>query len=220
MQLTSESVRRNAGGRVALLGVVAIMWVGAVGGGFGFLGWYDQTPGPTPAAPDAWPADSCIQPTQGRYCLVLALHPHCPCSRATLGELEAILSQCGDRLAVHVLFDTPQAFGPDWARTDLWDRAAALPEVTVWCDAGGAEGRKFGAATSGHAALYGPDGTLRFRGGITRGRAQTGDNASSAAVIAHVRGAAGPKRAAVFGCPLETRPNPDASEGEPCTDKK
>jgi hypothetical protein len=220
MQMPTELTYPTAGGRLALLVVGVGVWAAAVLVGFGFLSWYDHTPGPRSTAPDVWPADSCLRPTPGRHCLVLALHPHCPCSRATLGELQVILQQCGERLAVHVLFYTPQGFDLEWARTDLWERAAALHGVTVRCDEGGAEGRRFGAVTSGHAVLYGPDGDLLFRGGLTGGRGQTGANAGRAAVIAHVLGAAGPQQADVFGCPLDSRPCQEHSGEEACTAKK
>jgi hypothetical protein len=118
--------------------------------------------------------------------------------------LKEILSRCGDRVEAHVLFYTPRGGGPDWARTDLWDRAAATPGVNVWIDAGGAEGRRFGAVTSGQVCLYDPPGDLRFSGGITSGRGQAGDNVGRAAVIGHVLGTGQvPVRADVFGCPLE-----------------
>ncbi len=85
----------------------------------------------------------------------------------------------------------------------MWDRAAALHGVTVWTDEDGAEGQRFGAATSGHAVLYGPDGGLLFRGGITGARGHIGDNDGREAVIAHVlKMATAPSRTDVFGCPI------------------
>jgi hypothetical protein len=217
MRPTTQFVHR---GRLALACGGVVAWVAATLGGFGYLGWYDQNPGPPPAAPASWPVASHIRPTPGRPCLVLTLHPHCPCSRATLDELEAILQRCGDGVEVHVLFSTPEGYGAEWAHTDLWERAAALRGVTVWCDEGGVEGRRFGATTSGHAALYGADGSLLFRGGITPGRGTAGDNAGRAAVIAHVLGTRGPVRADVFGCPLNARQCSNDSGEEPCTDRK
>ena len=181
----------------------AVAWGGMVVGGFGLLWSYGLTPGAVADAPTSWPADSFLRPTPGRACLILALHPRCPCSRATIDELEQITTCCGRQLDTHVLFYIPVGHDAAWAHTDLWDRAAALPGVTVWCDENGAEGRRFGALTSGHAALYSPEGGLRFHGGITRSRGESGANEGRTAIVAHVLGTTGRiTPTEVFGCPL------------------
>jgi hypothetical protein len=120
--------------------------------------------------------------------------------------LEEILRRCGERLEVHVLFYIPAGYRAEWAHTDLWERAAALQGMQLWTDEEGKEGQRFGAATSGHAVLYGPDGGLLFRGGITAARGHVGDNDGCEAVIAHVlRTTATTSRTDVFGCPLVGR---------------
>jgi hypothetical protein len=193
---------------VCAAGLVA--WCAATAGGFFLLMRYDNTPGPAARSPAAWPADSRIRPDGKRPCLVVALHPRCPCSRATVAELEELMRSCGDRLESHVFFYAPEGAGAEWADTDLWDSAASIPGVTVWCDGGGAEGRHFGAVTSGHAVLYSAGGELIFCGGLTPARGQTGDNTDRGAILAHVRGKeSGVERAAVFGCPLR-----ESSSGE------
>src|SRR5581483_6059305 len=162
---TNVTTTKRRAGRALLWEVcLAAGCVGTVG--FGLLWKYEQTPGAAAAAPVEWPTACRIPRSPGRCCLVVALHPHCWCSQATITELEEILRQCGDTLEVHLLFYTPPGYSADWAHTDLWDRAA-LPGVTRWIDEDGAEARLFGAATSGHAVLYGPNGRLLFRGGIT-----------------------------------------------------
>jgi hypothetical protein len=190
----------------ALWTASVVLWCLAVAAGFGFLGKYEATPGPATAAPASWPSDSRLHPNAHRPCLVVALHPHCPCSRATLAELEEISQRCGERLDLHILFYTPTGCGSEWAQTDLWERAMALAGVTVWTDVDGKEGQRFGALTSGHVALYGSDGRLLFHGGITRARGHAGDNDGREAVLAHVLGTAQRARTEVFGCPLCERP--------------
>jgi hypothetical protein len=169
-----------------------------------------------------WPASIHLRRDATRPCLIVALHPRCPCSRATLDELEEIVQQCGDRLAVHVLFYIPKGSAPEWAHSDLWDRATALAGVQVQTDEGGAEANKFGAATSGCAALYGRDGRLQFCGGITRARGHAGDNDGRRAILAHVLGTATEKmQTDVFGCPICGQSRPDDSTGvRECNDIK
>jgi hypothetical protein len=75
--------------------------------------------------------------------------------------------------------------------------------VSLVDDPQGAEMARFGARTSGDVALFGPDGTLRFRGGITKARGQEGDNVGRCALRTLCRGAQSPVREApVFGCPI------------------
>ena len=65
--------------------------------------------------------------------------------------------------------------------------------------------RRYGAATSGYAVLYAPDGRLAFAGGITAGRGHEGDNAGEDAILDAINsGPAGgcPTRMPVFGCAL------------------
>jgi hypothetical protein len=77
----------------------------------------------------------------------------------------------------------------------------------VW-DEGGAEARRFGATTSGHAVLYSPDGRLLFRGGLTGARGHAGDNANLDALAAVLDGAPSPHiNVPVFGCPLFELPS-------------
>ncbi len=206
-----RTARRAAG--VAL----GLAWAAAVAAGLALLHRYETTPGPRGPAPARWPADSPLRRAPGRHTLVLALHPRCPCSRATVHELAEVMARAGGRLDVYALFYHPAADGPAWADGALRRQAAAVPGVTVRDDADGAEGRRFGAATSGHAALYGPDGRLLFAGGLTRSRGGEGESAGRAAVVAFVTGAPAPAGATpVFGCPLcESGPAP--APEEPCT---
>jgi hypothetical protein len=71
----------------------------------------------------------------------------------------------------------------------------------------------FGAATSGEALLYGPDGRLEFAGGITSSRGHEGDNPGADRIVSLVTtGSAELATAPVFGCPLNT---PAAGEKAP-----
>ncbi|MCI0536897.1 MAG: hypothetical protein L0Z50_16910 [Verrucomicrobiales bacterium] len=73
--------------------------------------------------------------------------------------MNSLLAQGQGQLSVHVLFVKPADTAQDWANTDLWRQAAAIPDVTVHCDAEGREARIFHSETSGNSLMYGRDGT-------------------------------------------------------------
>jgi hypothetical protein len=85
-----------------------------------------------------------------------------------------------------------------------WALAAGIPGVQVNEDVDGAEAARFGAATSGEVVLYGADGKLRFRGGITGVRGHEGDNLGLQKLMAAVASApAGVGESKVYGCALQ-----------------
>jgi hypothetical protein len=113
------------------------------------------------------------------------------------------MAQTDGRLMAHVIFIKPEGVDSDWEKTDTWNSAAEIPGVTVTRDDQGVESQLFGAQTSGQAMLYGNDGKLLFKGGITVGRGQEGDSAGAAAIAALVNEEpATLTETNVFGCPL------------------
>lgn len=182
-------------------------WLFASGTVFYFAQDYAATPGRAADAPVAWPAGSSLTRTANRPTLVMFLHPRCPCSRASVDELQVLLSHCSGRLPATVVFQDDDGTAADSA---LWGRAAAVAEVTVVSDRG-AERRLFGGHTSGDTLLFAADGRLLFRGGITPGRGHRGENPGRGAIEALVAdprlvegipSAHGP----VYGCPLAAEP--------------
>ncbi len=191
--------------------LLAGIWFLGVGAGMSVLWDYSYSPGRPGAAARRWP--DTIGRVPGRASLVMTIHPHCPCSRASVRELALIMARSQGRLNARVLFVEPEGLGQEWTRTDLWDQAAAIPGVQVITDHGGADARRFGVETSGHVVLYGAGGDLLFRGGITAARGHSGDNRGRSTIIslltdgnAGAPGRCGPSETLVFGCPLLDRP--------------
>jgi hypothetical protein len=207
-----------ARGRI-LYAVVGVLWAAVVAFGLSRLWKYEATAGAAALPPTAWPTGTHVSRTPGLPTLVLLTHPKCPCSRATLDELAALMTDCRGKLAATVLMLRPDGMPDGWERSDLWDSAAAIPGVSVASDVGGAESRRFGAATSGQSLLYAADGRLLFAGGITGSRGHRGDNDGRATVTALVLGttaaASGPAATPVFGCPLSNDPSACPKEGTP-----
>jgi hypothetical protein len=133
-------------------------------------------------------------------------HPRCPCTRASLGELEKIMARCQGAVDARVVFLQPAGQSEDWCQTDLWRSAAGIPGVRVVPDVGGALARRFHAATSGQTLVYNDRGELLFSGGITLARGHAGDNPGASAIEACLAGQTPECREApVFGCPIAAR---------------
>ncbi len=185
------------------LPVVGIVWLGAAAAGLWVLWRYDNTPGSAAHAPEEWPALSALTRATDRPTLVMLAHPHCTCTRASLGELAEAIARARTPPKTYVLFMTPKGFEDGWEQTDLWRTAAGLPGVTVVRDDDGRAARAFGAATSGQTLLYDAHGVLVFSGGITGARAHAGDNAGRRSLVALLNSEpAAHSGTNVFGCSL------------------
>lgn len=131
------------------------------------------------------------------------LHPYCPCSRASVEELNRLLGQCQNSVSVNVLFVRPKGVADDWANTPLRKVAESIPGVHVMLDGDGTEARQFGAESSGYTVLYSSRGDLLFSGGITGSRGHAGENPGEDAVIALINGHSLPlTHSHVYGCDL------------------
>jgi hypothetical protein len=193
-----------------------VVWVTALAAGLSLIYGYAATPGRSGICPQRWPIGGPVIADPTRANLVMLVHPHCPCSRASLAQLERIMALCGAQLAANILFLEPRVPTPVWRDTELWRRAAAISGIRCIPDPGGVEARRFGAMTSGHVLLYDRSGKLLFSGGITVARGHEGDSAGSSAVIGLVAGKPDRVRTVVFGCPLfEARDKP-AGETAAC----
>jgi hypothetical protein len=184
-----------------LFAIGLALWFAAVAQGMKWMSDYSLTPGEAGAPATTWPAAE-IGRGEGRHTLVVGLHPECPCSRATMAELERVLTAAGDALEAVVVFDDAASAAP--ARSSaLFRRATQLPRTRVVCVTSVSELGEFDFRTSGETRLYRPDGTLVFRGGITASRGHEGENAGAAAVVSHARAElCGTSATPAFGCAL------------------
>jgi hypothetical protein len=178
-------------------------WLGAVAFGAHAMWAYQTTPGTPGAPPERWPRGSALPRRADRFTLLLLAHPQCPCTRATVAELASLMERLGDRVSAHVLVYRPREFAAGWERTDVWTAAERIGGVSVRPDLDGEEARRFGAVTSGQVLLYGPDGRLRFSGGITNARGHRGEGAGQHRIETVVNGGVvDTPTSRVFGCAL------------------
>lgn len=184
VELPTLAVRRAARLRRWLIAVGVVTWTVAVGHGFSTLFVYGNAPGAPSSPPERWPADVELALACDRPTMLLFAHPRCPCTRATIAELDRLVAASGAGVDVTVLFYADERLGERWARTELWQHAARIPGVRVVEDGHGVVAAAFAARTSGAVVVYGPDGRLCFHGGLTASRGHEGDNAGVAAVAA------------------------------------
>lgn len=181
---------------------MGIAWALLVAAGFVQLMSFSAVPGMPAATPSAWPVAAELSRNLDRPTLVMFLHPRCPCSAATLSELERILPVINGRVDVHLNFLLPSERPAEWARARHWRRAVKFPGVRLRADDAGREAARFGARTSGETFLFTPSGELIFRGGITPARGHEGDSVGKQAILAYFRGERGAADAKTFGCAI------------------
>lgn len=179
--------------------LVATGWVGLMAAGFGALLNYESAPG---AHLRNSLAESAEFSDPKMFSLVMGLHPHCPCSRASVGELLKIYSHAHERMKVTVLVFKPKGAGNEWIKSSTVSSLVKMnPHLLV--DTDGEIAKRLGLGTSGQVLLYGPGGKLLFDGGITSARGHSGDNLGEDAILELVRvGHSQLNTTEVFGCPI------------------
>lgn len=194
--------KRGFRGPLVLLGAIAL-WAVALGVGNIALVRHEFIAGADGVPPARWPTDEPNAGPRAAPLVVMFVHPRCPCTLASLGELNRICCDAATRPDVLILFVTPPGELDDWARDANWDAAALIPHARLVIDRDGAAADRFGARTSGQTLLYGADGMLLFSGGITPGRGHAGDSVGRSAILAALGGPTDRAASApVFGCSL------------------
>lgn len=181
--------------------LAGVVWLFVVAAGFWAWERHDATPG---AVGEPEPAATGSEPGPGRWRLTVFVHPRCPCVRPAFDELAAFAHEAPE-LTLRVLFALPPGCEPGWERGASWDAAGCVPGAECALDPGGAEARRLGAETSGHAVLTDPAGRVVFRGGLTPARGRAGESQGRRAALDWVRGRPAAPSAPVFGCPLRAQ---------------
>lgn len=200
----SGLINRNRVQKANWLHLVAILaWLVLVATSGWITVGFDGKKGTVGKTPDVWPAQSKLKKAHDVLTLLMFVHPRCPCSRASVRELEKMVCRAQGRIAAKVVFLSYAGNKSDWQKTALWDDARAIPGVTLVTDFNGEEASLFGAQTSGQTLLYDEAGKLLFQGGITASRGHEGGNVGEQAIedLAFDR-QAGCSSNLVFGCPL------------------
>lgn len=183
---------------------VVTLWTAALAVCLLWLGAYASTPGADGAAVESLPPSAAIS-SGADGTLLMFVHPHCPCTAASLTEFEGVLERSPAALGAELVFFSDPAAGPDWVEGRLWRRAGDLEQVRRRVDPGGVLATEFGVSTSGHVLYFDAEGALRFDGGLTAGRGHVGPTLARAALERVLAGdATAPSDFVVFGCGLGT----------------
>ena len=166
-------------------------------------GWFQllrfsTTDGEQSVAPAVLPAEFFSLGSQPL--LLVFVHPQCSCTAATFQQLDRLLSQSREPLQIVLaVYDSVPIHARPPIHPEVWIRHP----YRLLIDTGGSLARRFGAATSGEILLYSSNRQLLFQGGITAGRAHSGDNLGSQALLTAIdSGQVTPSHSPVFGCPI------------------
>jgi hypothetical protein len=157
-----------------------------------------------------------IERSPDRPTLVVCLHPKCPCSRATLAEIERLLARpavAATHPEVLAVLTIPADGDDSWTSAKIVQRCRRLPESRVEFDRGGRIAAAFGAATSGEVLLFDAAGARLFAGGVTVSRGQEGRSSGGDALAALLEGTPSTTASTpVFGCRLVASPKGDLQQ--------
>lgn len=196
---------------------VQILLLGGIFAGFGVLLRYENTPGRPDVACAATINGGLLPLDRHVPTLVMAAHPMCPCTEASLAELASLMAEDGSKVLCYIVFVHLPGEPDPKGEGSYWKMASAIPGAHCILDEGGVLARSLGARTSGQVLVIAPTGQVRFAGGITGSRGHAGDNDgadSVRAILEHRHPAR--SRTPVFGCSIFGAPvelNPDASPG-------
>jgi hypothetical protein len=88
------------------------LWLIASALGLVTLWNYSSAPGIAGTPPIRWPTDSRLPRAAGVPTLVMVVHPQCPCSQASMGELAQLMTDAPRSLIADVVFVNPAGFQP------------------------------------------------------------------------------------------------------------
>lgn len=182
---------------------------------------YKGREGPASAPPERLPdflaptAIDAPSPT-----LLLFIHPKCPCTTATIRQLERVMALvlshqpapprdptllANHPAPPHIVIVAAAWEGPvdAWVGASTAQSAKQFPGARLLVDHNAELAGRLGITTSGHVLLYDASRRLSFSGGITPARGHEGPNAGATALAAILTGAPAPiATTPTYGCPL------------------
>lgn len=183
-----------------LLSLLAV-WLAIVSTGLLGLAQYSQGAGESSPPPNARHLG--LKTSPHRHTLVMSVHPKCPCTKASVYELERLAKKCQGLMDITVLVYEPTTTKDSWSEPDPFRLGTRLPNATIIRDQDGKTAARLGSLTSGAVVLYDATGNPAFWGGITSGRGHAGDNLGSDAILNLVQGKT-PRNTntPVYGCSI------------------
>ncbi len=196
-QETQPAMQRESG-----LFLLVLPWCIAVAFGFSILITYSSLAGSGSVSPPFWPNDIELVDANEGHALLVFIHPKCPCTFATVSELERLVAEINPPCQIVFLLNCPKLQQSQWSRSALASRCNAFPGGRVILDFDGELATKFKAKNSGYCLLY-LEGQLLFQGGVTTERGHEGQSLGRDALRQLLTGQKTTiRRTPVFGCEL------------------
>src|SRR3989442_9935856 len=125
----SDLVREEAASRRArrIVWLATAVWLGAFAVGTAAFLHFEFTPGDEARAPLVWPKESSLAFDREGATLVLFAHPHCVCTRASLDELQVVLSHHTRPVRAQVVFVKLPGFSDEEMKDESWEKAGRIP---------------------------------------------------------------------------------------------
>src|SRR5437870_11333098 len=105
----ARPVLEMKGMNTAQVRIAAGIWLLAAASGVGVLLRYENTAGDVSVTPPQWPEGARIDRPKDRPILLMFAHPECPCTRASIDELNRLLAHCHGQLVADVMFLQPSS---------------------------------------------------------------------------------------------------------------
>lgn len=200
-----------------VLSVIAFTaWAAFIAYGAKSLILYSSKPGLAATAPWILPESEIGIHLGPNPVLLVFLHPHCPCSRSTLEQVQSILETQSSKIDCRIYVVVPPQAFEGWENGAMVNRLNDFEKATFEIDRNGRIASRFCASTSGQVLLYRSDGVLVFSGGITANQSHAGKCPGLLALVARLQDIGKPfVQFPVFGCPLFNF-SADCKEGTPC----
>src|ERR1700734_3391131 len=101
------------------LTIAGVFWALFVAIGFLILAEEEFTPLKVAPQVAVFPRSCALQLVTDKPTLVIFVHPRCPCTRASLHELDGLLALTENRVSATVVFTIPDGVPAGWERGDL-----------------------------------------------------------------------------------------------------
>lgn len=186
---------------LTLIALVTI-WAIFIGIGFVSMADYSSRPGSPANITVEFPENLPSNEKNNLPKIFVFFHPKCPCSSATISELEHLIADTQNLAVTTVFFYKPVNESDEWVKTNLWETAKQIPTVEIEI-MNEDEMSKFGVITSGQTIVYDSQDNLIFSGGITVGRGHEGESLGRKSIENYLKtGEIETDKTAVFGCIL------------------
>lgn len=182
--------------------LILVVWIGLIALGAKILLNYDFKSGPQSSSIKHFPKKSKLKLDPKLETILIFVHPNCPCSSASLEELNRLITNSQGKLKTIIIFIKPDGSDDKWLDTALWNKAKSM-KVETYIDQGNREAKIFQTKTSGEVFLFNPKGDLLFHGGITASRGHEGDNQGEESIDHYLKDERlTVTKSPVFGCQL------------------